>query len=199
MQDWEYREGETPYEDLDGFVPTQRYPNPTRQQVDEFEEENIRKATLKYLAAKPSTTKAPFTYPWLLSLHEEMYGEVWEWAGSIRIQNTQIGLDKYQIPEALRALVSDIPKWPDFFKPIEIAARIHHRAVEIHPFKNGNGRWSRLLANIWLKQRGLGVIEWPSIVGERPIRAEYIQAIRLADGLDYDPLIEMHKRYIINE
>ena len=34
----------------------------------------------------------------------------------------------------------------------EQAVLLHHRAVQIHPFENGNGRWSRLLANIWLKK-----------------------------------------------
>jgi hypothetical protein len=31
------------------------------------------------------------------------------------------------------------------FNAIEISARLHHRAVVIHPFLNGNGRWSRML------------------------------------------------------
>jgi hypothetical protein len=33
--------------------------------------------------------------------------------------------------------------WPD---TLEQAVHLHHRAVQIHPFPNGNGRWSRLLA-----------------------------------------------------
>jgi fido (protein-threonine AMPylation protein) len=42
---------------------------------------NIATATLKYLSAEPTHKVAPFTYEWLLTLHEEVLGEVWEWAG----------------------------------------------------------------------------------------------------------------------
>lgn len=194
--EWDNREGETPYEDLDGFKLIDEYPYPTRQLVDELEEENIRKATVKYLSSRPSGKKAPFKFKWLLKLHEEMYGDVWEWAGTTRQQNTQIGVDKHQINEQLRILAFDIPDMPTYFDdPVEIAASIHHRAVYIHPFKNGNGRWSRLLANIWLKQNHNTVTKWPSIAGESPVRDEYLKAVREADGLDFSRFIEMHHRY----
>lgn len=192
---WGYREGETPYDDLVGFKLAKTYPNPTRQHVDELEEENVRKATLKYLAQKTSKKVAPFDYYWLLELHREMYGDVWEWAGKTKRQNTQIGLDKHEVVEALRVLAADIQEWPNHFEPLEVSARLHHRAVHIHPFKNGNGRWSRLLANIWLKQNDHPLTEWPSIVGESPIRDEYLKAVKAADDLDYEPLLDMHRKY----
>jgi len=195
VKDWEYRSGETPYEDLDGFIPVKMFPNPARRQVDELEEENVRKATLKYLAAKPSEKTAPFDYSWMLGLHREMFGDVWEWAGKTRTQNTQIGMDKHEVPEALRTLAADIKEWPAHFGPLECAARLHHRAVQIHPFKNGNGRWSRLLANIWLKQNGQPLTEWPSIVGESPVRSDYLDAVKAADGMDFEPLLELHRRF----
>ena len=81
------------------------------------------------------------------------------------------------------------------FEAIEVAARIHHCAVQIHPFKNGNGRWSRLLSNIWLKQNSQPLTMWPSIVGESPVRDEYLKAVKEADNLNFEPLLEMHRRY----
>ncbi len=193
--DWERRPGETPYEDLEGFIPVKIYPNPTRQQVDELEEENIRKATLKYLSKKPSKRKASFDYYWLLGLHREMYGDVWAWAGKTRTQNTQIGFDKYEIQGALMTLAADMQEWPNHFDFLECAMRIHHRAVQIHPFKNGNGRWSRLLANVWLKQNGQPLTEWPGIVGVSPIRDDYLAAVKAADALNFEALLALHRRY----
>lgn len=195
IDDWEIKEGETP-PDLEGFLHYKKYPNPTREIVDELEEDNIRKAHVKYLASKPSLTKAPFDYPWFFQLHKEMLGEVYDWAGTQRQTNTSIGIDKYEIPQALMHLAQDIPYMPDNFDdPIEIAVRIHHRAVKIHPFKNGNGRFSRLLGNIWLRQNDLPLTEWPDISPVSPIRDQYLYAVKEADNMNYTPLIEMHKEH----
>ena len=187
-------DGATDLDDYSGL----KLPSDTTYKLDEiyvYEAKNIAKATIKYLSAPPSVKIAPFTYAWMLELHREMFGDVWEWAGSTRTQDTQIGLDKYQIGEALRTLAADIQEWPEHFEPVEVAARIHHRAVQIHPFKNGNGRWSRLLANIWLKQNDHPLTVWPSIVGESLVRDEYLKAVREADNMNFKPFLEMHKRY----
>lgn len=55
------------------------------------------------------------------------------------------------------------------------------RGVAIHPFLNGNGRWARMLANIWLKRNGHPITEWPeaTISFKSVIRDEYLAAIRL--------------------
>ena len=47
---------------------------------------------------------------------------------------------------------------------IEQAVVLHHLAVQIHPFPNGNGRWARMVANIWLKLHGGEATEWPETV-----------------------------------
>jgi len=56
-----------------------KFPAPNRQLIDELEEDNMRSATLKYLSASPSLKIARFDYGWFLQLHEEMYGDVWEY------------------------------------------------------------------------------------------------------------------------
>jgi hypothetical protein len=62
---------------------------------------------------------------------------------------------------------------------------------------NGNGRWSRLLANIWLKRHQHPITEWPEArVGEQSkIRDEYLDAIRKADAGNYKPLRALHRKY----
>ena len=85
---------------------------------------------------------------------------------------------------------------------IEQAAMLHHKAVQIHPFENGNGRWARLLANIWLKLHDAPVTRWPDSEissGASFIREDYLNAIKAADNYDYKLLIELHKQYTENE
>jgi Fic-DOC domain mobile mystery protein B len=169
-----------------------------RAELSVVEAENIRKPIAKYLASRPNAKLAPFDSPWVLRLHHEMYGDVWKWAGKIRNKEVNIGLPFPAIPENLAGLLDDLHSWPGYgMDPVEQASRLHHRAVFIHPFENGNGRWSRLLANIWMRLTGHPIIEWPeeTIGTESVIREEYIATIKKADDGDIEPLIELHRRY----
>jgi len=57
-------------------------------------------------------------------------------------------------------------------EPLEIAAKIHHRFVDIHPFIDGNGRTARLLMNLYLMRNG-----YPPIIIQRVERKKYIDSI----------------------
>jgi Fic family protein len=104
------------------------------------------------------------------------------------------------ISTELKNLILDLEFWEkdESFSIIEIAARIHHRAVQIHPFTNGNGRWSRMLANIYLKQNGLQATKWNEnlLQEENPHRDDYIKALKKADNLDYKDLIKLQGNLI---
>ncbi len=128
-----------------------------------------------------------------------MFAEVWRWAGHKRTTELNPGVPVYQIDIALKDLMDDLAYWRDKNDTdiIEQATRLHHRAVAIHPFLNGNGRWARLLANIFLKQAAGTLTVWPEeTVGNTSIiRDEYLSAIRSADRGDYTALIALHRRY----
>jgi Fic-DOC domain mobile mystery protein B len=164
------------------------------------EAENILQATLKYLSAKPSKDLALFDYEFFLQLHKDMFGNVWNWAGKIRKVELNFGVKAYQVSSELKKLVDDLNFWQTnkTFDIIEIASRLHHRAVVIHPFLNGNGRWSRMLANIYLKQNGLSPTKWNEnlLAKENANRDEYIQALKSADSGNYVPLIELQGNLI---
>ena len=186
----------TPLDDISGL----KLPNNKVYALKEiyvYEANNIALATLKYLSASPAKKLAPFSYEWLSKLHEDMFGYVWDWAGKFRHVELSIGIKAYQVPSALKDLADDIAFWDKnkTFDIFETAARIHHRAVQIHPFKNGNGRWSRMLANIYLRQHGTMAVKWQEdlLSKENPKRNEYIKALKAADNGDYSSLIEMHK------
>jgi Fic-DOC domain mobile mystery protein B len=169
-----------------------------REALNRAEAENIRKATVKYLSAKPSKRTAPFTYAWALRVHREMLGDVWKWAGKPRQCDLNIGVPWARVQTDLEALFLDMDHWKSKQGSIlEEAVTIHYRAVHIHPFQGGNGRWSRLLANIWLRRHDYPVIEWPTDVAssESPIRSDYILALQAADQHDLGPLIELHRRH----
>lgn len=188
--------GETPLDDLSGL----KVPAITkRADLDELEAENIRKVIVRYFAVQPTARSAPFTVAWLRALHEQMFGEVWSWAGALRRHQTNIGPPAAQVEVQLDELCKDLRAWSESAMPLlEQAVRLHHRAVQIHPFTNGNGRWARTLANIWLRRHGSPVVEWPeSTIGtDSTARGEYLDAIRAADQGDLEPLMELHRRFV---
>lgn len=186
----------TPLDDISGLkLPKDKVYS--LKEIYEKEAENIANATIKYLAAPPSNKEAPFTYEWIMNLHEEMFGNVWDWAGKLRKIELSIGIKAYLVPMELKNLCDDIIYWNKnkTFDVYETATRIHHRAVQIHPFQNGNGRWSRMLANIYLRQHGKMPVRWQEdlLAKENPKRSEYIGALKKADKRDYSYLIKMHK------
>ena len=194
MSGWEVLPGETPI-DVSGL---KRRGIGTRAELNRAEAENVRKAVVKYLAAKPSRRSAPFTLSWVTRLHKQMFGDVWKWAGEFRKEDLNLGCDWHQVPMQVQSLLDDLAFWGEQGHPLPTqAARLHHRAVQIHPFLNGNGRWARMLANVWLKRHGQPITEWPEeVIGSKSvIRDEYLAAIRAADEGDEGPLFRLHSRY----
>ena len=196
MAHWESIPGETPLDDISGL----KIKGITaRNELNYFEGQNISKAVNKYLAAKPSRASAKFDFSWSMKLHAEMFGDVWKWAGEARMGNKNIGVDSKQVAAMLFALIGDLSFWEEHktMSLLEQAVQLHHRAVQIHPFENGNGRWARMLANIWLKLHDHPITEWPEggVGTESQIRTEYLVAIKEADGGRYSTLLALHRRF----
>jgi Fic-DOC domain mobile mystery protein B len=166
----------------------------TTEEIYFAEADNIAMAWQKYID-NYSSKVFQFNYEFFLQLHKDMFGNVWNWAGEIRKVELNFGVKAYQVSSELKKLVDDFNFWHTnkTFDTIEISARLHHRAVVIHPFLNGNGRWSRMLANIYLKQNGLSPTKWNEnlLAKENTNRDEYIEALKSADGGDYAPLIKL--------
>ena len=79
------------------------------------------------------------------------------------------------------------------FSEEEIAIRLKHRLVQIHPFPNGNGRHSRLMADIMMEKIfNKPIFSWGGISMSSVDNgsSEYIKALREADEGDFEPLLE---------
>lgn len=129
----------------------------------------------------------------LRKLHTKMFGSVWGWAGTYRLTERNIGVAPYQIPVKLKSLFDDTHFWIDntTYPLQEIAVRFHHKLVWIHPFPNGNGRISRLMTDLLVRQIGGSPLFWgsPDLVSISATRTKYIQALQKADNGDYSDLI----------
>lgn len=122
-----------------------------------------------------------------------MLNDVWRWAGNFRTTERNIGIQYWEIPIALRDLHEDVRTWiqNQTYPADEIAVRLHHRLVLIHPFPNGNGRHARLMADLVAMQLGTERFSWGSanIADHGAVRARYIDALKVADRHDIGPLL----------
>jgi Fic-DOC domain mobile mystery protein B len=130
------------------------------------------------------------TEGFLRGLHAAMFGEVWAWAGRYRCTERNIGVAPHQISSQLHNLFADAAAWREFnsYPLDEQAIRLHHRLTWIHPFPNGNGRVSRFIVDHYLEQQGSVRFTWGSALPAQEARPLYLQAIRAADGGDFDSL-----------
>lgn len=165
----------------------------TRSDLDEFEQLNIEEAKIWLLKTKPTLTKI-LSEDFIRELHSKMFGNVWGWAGTFRNSNKNIGVDKFEIPVHLRNLLDNTKYWIDYktFSEDEIAIRFSHRIVQIHLFPNGNGRHSRLIADVFIN-KGFSKQEftWGStnLTNAGTVRSLYLPALRNADNVNFKDLI----------
>lgn len=166
----------------------------TRGELDEFEQQNIEDA-IQWSLTRKFKSEQILSETFILALHKRMYKNVWRWAGEYRKTNKNIGVDKLEIPVALRSLIDDASYWLEnnVYEPDEFALRFKHRLVSIHCFPNGNGRHSRMIADIIIEKiYQLPVFSWgsKSLADENDSRKKYLIAIRKADKGDLELLLK---------
>jgi Fic-DOC domain mobile mystery protein B len=186
--------GATPLEaeDLRGLIPEFVA---TREDLDVVEFENIARALpWAYREARRCGPLEILSYGFLFELHRQMFADVWKWAGTQRIRETNIGVAPARIPDETALVLGDALYWHAnaTYPTDERAARLHFRLVSVHPFPNGNGRCTRLLADLYLEACGEDSFTWggSNLAAAGVGRDTYIAAIHDAAEGDFRPLLE---------
>lgn len=182
-----YPEGATPLDpdESAGLIPSHVT---TQGQLNEWEQQNILEGE-RWAFSRRNLN--PLSLQFSQNLHKHMFGRTWSWAGRFRTTEKDIGVDPQLIAVKLTDLFHDIEaQLADQSEPIdEIAARFHHRLVSIHPFPNGNGRFSRTMTDLLLKSNGKEAFSWGGgSLNAGEIRNRYLAALRAADAHDLSAL-----------
>ncbi len=139
----------------------------------------------------------PITVADLREWHHRWLGKVYIWAGRDRSVNMSKEDFHFaacgQIPRLIDMLDNDVLQvhtpctGMSGDRLIEAIAVVHVELILIHPFREGNGRLSRLLANVMALQAG-----WPQLdyTAWDENKTDYFNAIQ-AGLSDYDPMKEM--------
>ena len=141
----------------------------------------------------------------ILKLHKNMFKQVWKWAGKIRKSNENLWVMKENIMTDLAILIGNTKFWIEnkTFINDEIAARFHHRLVQIHVYPIGNGRHARLMTDLLLQKLGENKFTWgtlgahTSLEVEGQTRSDYVAAIQKADIDNFEDLIKSLKQLFV--
>jgi Fic family protein len=120
----------------------------------------------------------------VLKLHYELVKNTHcRLAGQYRDSEVRISGSDWVPPKAkdVRREMSKLFTWYANHKggmhPVELAAVVHAKLVQVHPFTDGNGRTARLVANWVLRKHG-----YPPFCVESRDKANYYKAIESADN-----------------
>ncbi|MDR1442835.1 MAG: Fic family protein [Bifidobacteriaceae bacterium] len=150
--------GETPldFEELDVLLPAARklIGDPvTKAAVYDYEEgiaEQVGADALEAVLDGSVVLEEIVSDYYLRDLHRQLYGELWSWAGVLRHREVNIGIAPERITTELRASLDTILyRWrhTEDWTAHHFGIAVHAETVRIHPFVDGNGRVTRLLAD----------------------------------------------------
>ena len=166
----------------------------TQSELDEFEQLNIEKA-IEWVISKKFNLDDILTEQFIKKLHKKMYSDVWKWAGKFRMSEKNIGVNWVKVGIELKYLLDDTKYWivNKTYPADEVAILFKHRLVSIHCFPNGNGRHSRLMADIIIESIfNKEIFTWhnSNMIKPNETRKKYIAAIREADNGNIKHLLE---------
>jgi len=137
-----------------------------------------------------------FTAADLRAMHQRWLGGLYSWAGEYRHVNVSKGGFPFSAASRIPALMEEFEAGPlrmhtpcspkGIASVAKALAETHVEFVLIHPFRDGNGRLSRLLAVLMALQAGLPFLDFSVVASER--RADYFAAVQAGMNRNYAPM-----------
>lgn len=165
-----------------------------KREIEEVETGELYRATDKLTEIYDQDHR--FTAADICNMHGNWLGTVYEWAGKYRQVTISKGGFTFALPKFIPQLMADFEKnglsrytpctFKDREEQVQALAIVHTELLLIHPFREGNGRLSRLLAMLMALQAGLPPLDFSEFEGKR--KEEYFAAVRKGLERDYQPM-----------
>ncbi len=143
-------------------------------------------------------SKTRFTTEYILNIHKLALNHLYTFAGKYRNVNLSKGGFQFSsalyLPQSMKDFNNEIlVKLPDTYSDekslIKDVATVHAELLFIHPFREGNGRTARILANLMVRKAGYNPIEFSKIREEA--FKQYISAVQMAALKNYQPMTDL--------
>lgn len=145
--------------------------------------------TAEILFTENLTPKTKFTIKYICDIHRTALKELYSFAGHFRSVNVSKGGFVFPagrfIPDNMRIFEEEIlAHLPDLYahqeELIKDIAKVHGELLFIHPFREGNGRTARILANLMARKQGYTGLNFRRVNFD-----EYIIAVQQVARKDY--------------
>ncbi|MDD4375526.1 MAG: Fic family protein [Clostridia bacterium] len=126
-----------------------------------IEEQITKKKALELFDNKVLETLEPGTFETLKYIHKFLFEEIYDFAGKIRNENIAKGNFRFTPVMYLNHALENIDKMPQ-----SVFDEIIEKYVEMniaHPFREGNGRTTRIWLDLILKKEVKKVVDWNKI------------------------------------
>ncbi len=119
------------------------------------------------------------TFAGLAAVHRHLFGEIYDFAGELRTVNISKGNFRFASAMYLRAAIDGIDKMP-----MTTFNEIVEKYVEMniaHPFREGNGRATRIWLDMMLKRALGAAVDWSSVY-----KSDYLAAMERSPVKDLE-------------
>ncbi len=174
----------------------------SKHQIDMAEYRALAEVQVSYL--ERITPETRFTAAVIRGMHKDWLGQIYDWAGRYRtVELSKAGFrwpPAYLVESNMDAFEKGLLACHTPCRPAPIAevaqrlAQVHADLLLIHPFREGNGRLARWVADLMAQQA-----EFPSLdyrlsgKGARKRREAYISAVLAGYSQHYEPLASLFR------
>jgi cell filamentation protein len=167
-----------------------------KEDIDNAEFEGFLYAEL-YLTEK-LTSRTKFNEKYIQQIHKLAFKELYAFAGKYRTVNMSKGGFLFPtaqfIPHNMTAfnteILSSLPnKYESEDELISDVAKVHGELLFIHPFREGNGRTARILANLMVRKQGYKGLHFERI--DEKNFSQYVNAVQMVAEKNYELMKEV--------
>ncbi|MCT2561902.1 Fic/DOC family protein [Chryseobacterium herbae] len=148
-------------------------------------------------------SRTRFNNNYILKIHKLALAHLYNFAGKYRNVNISKGGFLFSsakfLKESMRQFEDDIllklsSDYKDREALIRDVAMVHGELLFIHPFREGNGRTARILANLMVRKAGFNPLEFEKIKGKE--FEQYIIAVQSSAAKNYEPMMDLIEKIL---
>lgn len=175
-----------------------------KEEIDLAEFEGF--LTAEILLTNKLSSKTKFNLKYIQKIHSIALAEIYDFAGKWRTVNLSKGGFVFASAQFLNQtmqffeneMLNNLPKkYASKEDLLNDVAKIHAELLFIHPFREGNGRTARILANLMCRKYDVEPPRWELISKDemQPLNfGLYVKAVQQAANQDYTLMQEIFKQ-----